>query len=100
MKHVGTLLVTMAFLSTVLADPTIGGKAENAANKTTDAVKKTVRDAQDKACEVVNGKVECVTKKAKHSVQNAADSAATKADEIKNEAKGKAEEIKQEVQKK
>lgn len=89
-----TLIFMMYFISAAHAEPTMAGKAENAANKTTDAVKKTVRDAQDKACEVVNGKVECAAKKAKHSVQNAADAAATKADEIKNEAKGKAEEIK------
>lgn len=36
-------------------------------------VKSGVRKVQDKTCEMIDGKVECAAKKAKHEAQNAAD---------------------------
>lgn len=37
--------------------------------------KKGIRKAQDKTCEVINGKTSCVAKKVKHSIQNEMDKA-------------------------
>lgn len=37
--------------------------------------KKVGRDIEDKACEMVNGKLECATQKIEHAAENAADKA-------------------------
>jgi uncharacterized protein YjbJ (UPF0337 family) len=42
-------------------------------NDTKRGTKKTVREVQDKTCEMINGKMECAAKKVKHSIQNGAD---------------------------
>jgi len=42
-------------------------------NDTKRGVKKAARAAEDKTCELVNGKMECAAKKVKHSIQNGAD---------------------------
>lgn len=76
---VGVSLTTIA-----QAKETMGEKVQATANKATDQVKKGARKVQDKACEMVNGKMECAAQKAKHKVQNAADSVVTKAKEEKN----------------
>jgi hypothetical protein len=47
------------------------------------AAKKTVRKVEDKACEMVNGKLECIGKKAKHKIQNTKDEAQDKVNEMK-----------------
>lgn len=46
--------------------------------------KKGTRAAKDEVCEMVNGKMECVAKKVKHKMQNAADSVGTKVKDEKN----------------
>ncbi len=47
--------------------------AKNVAHDTKVSMKKAGRKAQDETCEMVNGKMECAAKKAKHKVENAAD---------------------------
>lgn len=47
------------------------------------ATNKTVRKVEDKTCEMVNGKLECAGKKAKHKLQNAKDEAQDKINETK-----------------
>ncbi|MFN3454060.1 MAG: hypothetical protein ACK41T_03815 [Pseudobdellovibrio sp.] len=82
---IASLFIATTSLSTfAFAEETTMEKAENAANKTADSVKKTYRGAKDKVCEMINGKMECVAKKIKHGAQNAADSTETKAKELKN----------------
>lgn len=68
----------------VQAEETNLEKAENVKNKTVDSVKNTARDIKDKTCEMINGKMECVAKKVKHTGQNAMDATKTKANEIGN----------------
>jgi hypothetical protein len=87
----GTAVVTVALnfavggfaLSSAMAEETTMEKVETGANKAADSVKSTYRDAKDKVCETVNGKLECVAKKVKHKTQNAADAVETKAKELK-----------------
>lgn len=55
------------------ADDTVGEKVEEAAKDTGRAVKKSARKVKDKSCEMVNGKMECAAKKAKHSAKNVGD---------------------------
>ena len=48
-------------------------KMEEVGNDTSRGAKKAWRGAKDKTCEMVNGKMECAGKKAKHSIQNGVD---------------------------
>ena len=82
----GTAIITAAlslFAVSAVAEETTMEKVETGTNKAADSVKSTYRDAKDKVCETINGKVECVAKKVKHKAQNAADAVETKAKEIK-----------------
>ena len=55
------------------ADETVKEKAAEVANDTKRAVKKGARKIKDETCEMVDGKMKCVGKKIKHSVQNTGD---------------------------
>jgi len=66
------------------AEESTSEKVGTAMDKTGDSAKKAYRDAKDKTCEMVNGKMECTAKKVGHKIQNATDSARTKAKETKN----------------
>lgn len=66
------------------AEETVGEKIGAAGNKTADSVKSAVRKGEDKTCEMVNGKMSCIGKKIKHKMQDASDSAGSKASEVKN----------------
>lgn len=46
---------------------------KEAASDATRAVKKTARELDDKACEMVNGSLKCAGQKAEHAVENAKD---------------------------
>ena len=48
-------------------------KMEEAGRDTKRGAKKAWRGAKDETCEMVNGKMECAAKKAKHSIQNTSD---------------------------
>jgi len=95
MKSIFTVLaaVVLFFTPSVFADNNTDGEP-SVVEKTTDGAKevyedtkkvtkKAYRKAKDKTCEMVNGKMECIAKKAKHSVQNAADEVKDKANDIK-----------------
>ena len=83
------LAVTANFFSTyfgkvVKAEETLLEKANIVTEKTTNSVKKTVKKVQDKGCELVDGKMQCLGKKIKHKVEALSEDAATKVKEIKN----------------
>lgn len=50
---------------------------------TKDGVKKTYRKVEDKTCEMINGKMECVAKKVANKTKNAADEVKDKANDVK-----------------
>ena len=55
------------------ADETLSEKAKEAGNDTRRGVKSGARAVKDKACEMVNGKMECAVQKTKHTLQDGAD---------------------------
>ena len=80
-----SLLVSATFAgSYAAAVETVGEKMETSGNKAADSVKKGMHKGEDKACEMVNGKMSCAGKKMKHKMQDAAGSASTKGTEVKN----------------
>lgn len=48
---------------------------------TRDGTKKAYRKVKDETCELINGKMECKAKEAKHKIQNTYDSAKDKAND-------------------
>lgn len=86
-RILGTIVVAslFTFAPVLHAEETTMEKAETVKNKAVDKTKKAYRTAKDEVCELVNGKMECVAKKVKHKAQNLTDDAKTKANEIKNE---------------
>jgi len=59
-------------------------KIETQKNKAMDSVKSSYRAAQEKGCEMMNGKLECAGKKIKNKVKDYSDKVQTKATEEKN----------------
>ena len=76
--------VSMFVMGSAFAAETVGEKVNTATNKTVDTVKENYRDAKDKTCEMINGKMECVTKKIKNKARTASDKTKTKAEEVKD----------------
>lgn len=70
--------------SHAFAEETTVEKVEAAKDKAVDSVKKTYRKVDDKICEIVNGKMECVAKKLKHGLQNSSDKIETEINESIN----------------
>lgn len=70
--------------SVVFAEETVPEKIQTVTNKSVDKVKETYRNAQDKTCEMIKGKMKCVAKKAKNKAQTAVDKTQTKTKEIIN----------------
>lgn len=66
------------------AEETSGEKAESVINEGVDATKRAYRDAKDKACEMVNGKMECVAKKMMHKGETVKDTLERNAKKTKN----------------
>lgn len=66
-----------------LAEENVKEKVGEAASDTKKSIKKSYRNASDKACEMVNGKMECLGKKAKHKMENLKDEVNDKADDVK-----------------
>ena len=48
-------------------------RTDEAASDMGRGIKKASRSIQDKACGMIDGKMECAAEKAKHSIQNGAD---------------------------
>jgi hypothetical protein len=68
----------------VFAKETNVEKIETATDRAVDKVKRTYRKADDKICEIVNGKMNCVSKKIKHSIQNTKERIETENNEALN----------------
>jgi hypothetical protein len=71
----------MAFCA--YAEETNLEKVETATNKSVDSIKSSYREAKDKACETINGKLQCAGKKLKNGALNLMDKAKTSAKEAK-----------------
>lgn len=89
MKNVRILNVwvvsfVVSFALNSFAEETQKEKLETSINEATDETKKVLRRADDKICEMVNGKMKCVGRKIMHKVKNVSDKVETKAKEIKN----------------
>jgi len=65
----------LTYAPTSHAEETMTEKAAEVGRDVKTGTKKAYRNMKDKTCEMVNGKMECVAKKAKHKMQNAADEA-------------------------
>lgn len=70
------ILVMLSLTVTMVthAEDSLKKKASETMNDTRRGVQKAGRDLKDKTCELMNGKVECALQKAKHTVQDVADS--------------------------
>jgi hypothetical protein len=78
------LACALAFAIKAAAEESTIEKTETVVNKATDSVKEGYRDAKDKTCETVNGKVHCVGKKISNKAKTLGDKTETKAKEVKN----------------
>ena len=81
---IGLLVFGVSTVS--FSEETTPEKIHTETNKAIDGTKETVRDAQDKACETINGKLECAPKKMKHKARTLKDKTKTKAEELKDKA--------------
>ncbi len=79
-------LMAYGTIGLLRAEETNLEKAETVKNEFIDSTKKAYRAAKDKACEMVNGKVECLEKKMKNRARNLSDRSKTKMKQIKNKA--------------
>lgn len=68
--------------SSVFAETTTGEKIQEGAEDAGKNTKQAFRGAKDKACEMVNGKLECAGKKALNKARNAKDEVKDKADDV------------------
>ena len=81
-------LVTLGFVSSLaLANAEWESKKQKMEERSSEAasdmkrgMSKAGRSVKDKTCELVNGKMECLGEKAKHSIQNGADNVEDAAD--------------------
>ena len=79
------LAVSFAFLPhSVFAEETKMEKAETKINQAADSGKKALRDAQDKTCEMIDGKLKCTEKKLINKLKNTEDKLNTKTKEFEN----------------
>lgn len=80
-----TILALALILSptfAAMAETTPGEKAGEVVDDAAKNAKKMGRAAKDKGCEMINGKLECLGKKAKHKMQNVGDEVKDKADDV------------------
>ena len=77
------LILCLQF-STAYAEEAVSEKTSIKAEKIENSIKKTYRKVDDKVCELLNGKMKCVAKKIKHTIQNASDDVSTTAKELKD----------------
>lgn len=84
-KHLAIALVLGLSLGAVShAEETVVEKAGVVTDKAVNSTKRGYRNMKDKACEMVNGKMECVGKKMGSKVKNLSDDAEAKTSELKN----------------
>ncbi len=77
--YLGSVLLVTCVVSCsgAFAAETIAENAKTVANRTVDVTKETARNASDKLCEMIDGKMKCLPKKIKHKVQTMKDKAVT-----------------------
>lgn len=84
---VSFLAFSAVTVSTVAhANTTPGDKVQEGAEDAGKNVKKGYRHVKDKACEMVNEKLECAGKKAMNKARNAADEVRDKANDVEKKA--------------
>ncbi len=79
-------LMAYGTIGILRAEETKLERAETVKNESIDSTKRTYRTAKDKACEMVNGKMECLGKKMKNRARNLSDRSKTKMKQMKNKA--------------
>lgn len=67
------LSASVIAVSVVIAEESAGEKARETISETKKETKKVYRSAKDKACEMVNGKLQCAGDKVKHKIENLKD---------------------------
>lgn len=76
-KFFQILIVAAAFTGTFAsqanADKSMGEEIKEGAQDAGKNLKKAGREVKDKACEMINGKLECIGKKAANKMRNAKD---------------------------
>lgn len=68
------VMLSLAVTFSSQAEDSLKKKATETMNDTRRGVQKAGRELKDKTCELMNGKLECALQKAKHTVQDVADS--------------------------
>lgn len=71
--------LSFAGLSTAYAEETVGEKVKEGWEDTKKNAKQTWRNAKGELCEMVDGKAQCMAKRAKYKTQNAVDEVKDKA---------------------
>ena len=77
---IAALAAFISMAPKAFADESTGDKVKQDAEQVKTNTKKLGREASDKTCEMVNGKMQCAGKKVKHSLQNTGDAAKDKMD--------------------
>lgn len=85
-KTLITFMMTLLFIASAnaQAEETKMEKLNASTEKSKNEVKKGYRHMEEKACPMVNGKINCAFKKVGHGVQNAANATSAKTKELKN----------------
>jgi hypothetical protein len=76
--------LTLGFGMSSMAEETVLEKVETSQNRAQDSVKKAYRGSKNKTCEMINGKLECLGKKAANKARDISDKSKTDAVEAKN----------------
>jgi hypothetical protein len=76
-----TAIISFGIFS--LAEETVKEKVDTGFNKAVDSTKEAYRNVDDQACEMINGKMQCLGKKIKHKVKTMSEKTETNAKEIK-----------------
>lgn len=66
------------------AEQSAGEKAKDTMNEAGDEAREAARNAKDEVCEMINGKLECVAKKAVNKGKTLWDKTETEAEELKD----------------
>lgn len=83
LKFLIFLSFSLPAFATLAEETTITEDLHKAARNTKTGVKKGARAIQDKTCEMINGKIQCLGKKMKHKIENATDDIKDKSEQIK-----------------
>ncbi|MBK9322846.1 MAG: hypothetical protein IPM97_07880 [Bdellovibrionaceae bacterium] len=78
------MILVLGLCGSLSAEETTNEKVETQTREIVDSVKDNYRDLEDKGCEMVNGKLQCLGKKIKHKARTLKEKSKTKAKEIEN----------------